>query len=79
MILLAKNEESRRDTELQRRVESYLVRQQFRALRDVTVEASSGTVVLRGEVQSFYEKQLCLNCSKRVAGVIELVDEILVK
>ena len=67
------------DFDLQRRVTSYLHSKQMRSLRDVAVNADNGTVVLRGEVGSFYEKQLCLNCTRRVAGVVELVDEILVR
>ena len=71
--------ESQLDYDLERRVTNYLHSKQMRSLRDVTVDADNGTVVLRGEVGSFYEKQLCLNCTRRVAGVVELVDEILVR
>ena len=67
------------DYDLKRRVMNYLHSKQMRTLRDVTVDADQGTVVLRGRVDSFYEKQLCLNCTRRVAGVVELVDEILVR
>jgi hypothetical protein len=27
-------------------------------------------------VDSFYHKQLCLNCCQRVAGVVRLIDQI---
>ena len=64
------------DLDLARRVENYLHSKQMRSLRGVDVEANRGRVVLRGDVGSFYEKQLCLNCTRRVAGVIDLVDEI---
>ena len=64
------------DLELARRVENYLHSKQMRSLRSVAVEADQGRVLLRGDVGSFYEKQLCLSCTKRVAGVIDLVDEI---
>jgi osmotically-inducible protein OsmY len=46
------------------------------ALRNVLVEASDGVVTLRGQVRSFYEKQLCHNCCRRVAGVRQLVDDV---
>jgi osmotically-inducible protein OsmY len=64
------------DLDLARRVTTYLLSKQQRSLRSVEVQAHGGTVVLRGEVGSFYEKQLCLNCTRRVAGVASLVDEI---
>ena len=70
--IVAKHE----DLDLARRVENYLHSKQMRSLRGVAVEADQGRVVLRGDVGSFYEKQLCLNCTRRVAGVLDLVDEI---
>lgn len=69
---------SENNLDLARRVENFLHSKQVRSLRGVSVYADRGTVVLRGRVGSFYEKQLCLSCTRRVAGVLELVDEILV-
>ncbi len=71
--------ESEQDLDLARRVENFLHSKQMRSLRQVDVAAERGTVVLRGDVASFYEKQLCLSCTRRVAGVINLVDEIQVR
>ena len=79
MIAIEKSFASETDFDLERRVTNYLHSKQMRTLRDVSVDADNGTVVLRGEVDSFYEKQLCLNCTRRVAGVVELIDEILVR
>lgn len=79
MIATEKSLGSELDFDLERRVTNYLHSKQMRSLRDVEVDADNGTVVLRGEVGSFYEKQLCLNCTRRVAGVVELIDEILVR
>jgi osmotically-inducible protein OsmY len=45
-------------------------------LRNLQVEARNGTVVLRGQVGSFYEKQLGHQCCRRVAGVQKLIDSI---
>ena len=39
----------------------------------------SSSQLERGVVCSFYERQLALQCSRRVAGVRKLVDEIIVK
>mgnify|MGYP003352492822 CR=1 FL=1 len=41
-----------------------------------TVDAYDGTVTLYGRVHSFYQRQICLQCCQRVAGVIRLVDRI---
>lgn len=64
------------DRDLERRVTNYLVGRQVPTLRQIRVQADRGTVRLRGQVHSFYHKQLCLNCTRRVAGVLELVDEL---
>jgi osmotically-inducible protein OsmY len=64
------------DRDLERRVANYLADRQVSALREIDIRADRGTVTLRGEVRSFYHKQLCLNCCRRVAGVLQLVDEV---
>ena len=64
------------DRDLERRVVNYLAGRHMPALRHLNVEASGGTVVLRGRVHSFYEKQLCHHCSNRVAGVRQVIDAI---
>ncbi len=64
------------DTDLQRRIVNYLFQRNVRSIRDVAVDVQNGLVVLQGRVNSFYEKQLCLNCCQRVAGVNKLVDNI---
>ena len=67
---------AQQNLELAQRVENYLHSKQVRSLRNVAVEADHGRVVLSGSVGSFYEKQLCLSCTRRVAGVVDLVDKI---
>jgi osmotically-inducible protein OsmY len=64
------------DHDLRRRVVNYLVGRQVPSLRRIDVRATGGTVTLRGVVRSFYHKQLCLHCCRRVAGVRQLVDEV---
>ena len=64
------------DNDLARRVLSFLAQRQMPALRRILVEVQNGTVVLKGRVQSFYERQLCLSCCQRVAGVVRLIDQI---
>ena len=64
------------DRELERRVMNYLSRQHFPALRSVEVEARQGVVTIRGRVSSFHERQLCIHCCQRVAGVVQLNDHV---
>lgn len=64
------------DQELERRVANFLAQRHVATLRNIQVAAKDGIVTLRGLVQSFYERQLCLSCCQRVAGVVRLVDEI---
>jgi osmotically-inducible protein OsmY len=65
----------RLDRELERRVANFLA-QHFPRLRTVEVEASQGVVTINGLVNSFYERQLCINCCQRVAGVTSLIDKV---
>ncbi|MFO0868970.1 MAG: BON domain-containing protein [Pirellulales bacterium] len=66
----------RADGELQRQVLDFLFQRQMPALRSIQVAVCNGIVTLRGRVRSFYERQLCLSCCQRVAGVRQLVDQI---
>jgi osmotically-inducible protein OsmY len=66
------------DRDLERRVVSFLHERHVPGLRHLHVEANSGTVILRGRVNSFYEKQLCQHAIRRVAGVVNVVDEVTV-
>jgi osmotically-inducible protein OsmY len=64
------------DDDLRRRVSQYLFERHRPGLRQLSVEADAGTVTLRGKVGSFYEKQLCQNICRRVAGVRQVVDQV---
>jgi osmotically-inducible protein OsmY len=64
------------DRDLEQRVVGYLARRHVPSLRQLAIEARNGIVTVRGQVRSFYEKQLSSHCCRRVAGVVELVDEI---
>jgi osmotically-inducible protein OsmY len=63
------------DRELERRVTNFLG-QHFPRLRTVEVEACQGVVTIVGRVNSFYERQLCISCCQRVAGVTGVNDEV---
>jgi osmotically-inducible protein OsmY len=64
------------DRELEKRVVSFLAGRHVPGLRHVQVRARDGVVTLSGQVKSFYEKQLCGDCCRRVAGVVTFVDEV---
>ena len=64
------------DLDLERRIVSFLTRRQMPSLRHLEVRARDGVVTLRGTVYTFYEKQLCNQCGRRVAGVLELVNAV---
>ena len=65
--------------ELEQRVQLFLASSNLPALRHLAVEIDGDTVILRGQVQTFYEKQLAVEFSRRVAGVIRVVDLVEVR
>ncbi len=64
------------DHELERRVASFLASRHMASLRKLEIEARQGVVTLRGQVQTFYEKQVSHLCCRRVAGVHRLIDNV---
>jgi hypothetical protein len=65
-----------RDSDLRRRIVNFLYQRHIPSLRSIQVDVDQGVVTMKGKVDSFYHKQLCLNCCQRVAGVVRLVDQI---
>ena len=63
------------DRDLELRVALFLAGRHVPALRRLSVEARQGTVVLRGQVRSYHEKQIS-QAARRVAGVRRLIDDI---
>lgn len=66
------------DLDLEKRVRCFLSTRHQPALRKLEVQAESGTVTLKGRVQTYYEKQLGQHCCRRVAGVVRLIDHVVV-
>ncbi len=66
------------DRDLLRRVRTFLSTSHRPGLRALEVEAHGGVVRLRGNVRTFYEKQLSAQLTRRVAGVVRLIDEVIV-
>jgi osmotically-inducible protein OsmY len=68
-----------RDDELAQRIRLFLAGSNRFGLRNLSVEASTETVVVRGRVWTLYEKQVAMQFIRRVAGVFRVVDEITVR
>ena len=64
------------DQDVLGRVESYLGSKDFLSFRHLDVQVSQGVVTLSGVVQNVHERQVALNSCMRVAGVLELVDQV---
>jgi osmotically-inducible protein OsmY len=64
------------DNELRRRVRLYLSHAGHRPVDALAVEAKDGIVTLKGEVPSFYARQLAIACARRVAGVRRVIDQV---
>jgi len=76
MVTQAPRSTSTHDLDLQRRVVNFLFSRKVPALRRIAVEADNGVVTLRGQVPSFYQRQLCINCCSHVAGVNRVIDQV---
>lgn len=46
------------------------------ALRRIRADQQGDAIVLKGQVHTFYEKQVATECARRVAGVIRVVNLI---
>lgn len=69
---------ARYDQDLRQRVSAFLAGQHRPSLRHLNVDASEGVVTLRGNVPTFYERELSVRLARRVAGVVQLDDQIIV-
>ncbi len=71
--------ESVNDHELERRVFGFLRDLDHSAARHVTVEVADGVLTLRGRVMTFYARQVFVQCSRRIPGVVAVIDELRVE
>ena len=67
------------DEDLARRVRLFLGTRNLAALRRFRIQARNGEVTIEGAVRSYYERQLAIAGAKRVAGVRQVIDMILVE
>ena len=64
--------------DLIRRVRNFLSQQGVNSAHHLNIEVNDGTVTLHGRVSSFYERQLCISCCQRIAGVARFIDNLTV-
>ena len=64
------------EKQLEKKIENYLFQLSPQLNRTIKVECIGNTVMLSGRVNSYYQRQLCLNTCQRVAGVVKIIDEI---
>jgi len=64
------------DSELERRIRSFLKGLNLPALGDLEVGVRHGAAVITGHVCTFYQKQLATSCCQRVAGVLSVRNEV---
>ena len=67
------------DDDVRQRVSRFLNSRHFPAFRNLDIEVEHGAVTLSGNVQSYYEKQIAMTSCQHVAGVLSLIDEIVVE
>jgi len=70
--------EEHQDLDLKNRVGRYLDSQHFPSFRRLSIEAERGCVTVIGTVCSFYERQVAISSCQQVAGVLKLIDQIVV-
>lgn len=70
--------DSQADFDLCQRVKLYLAHTGHAPIRSFQIQAEAGVVTIRGTAPTYYIRQLALACTRRVAGVQRLVDEIVV-
>ena len=69
----------KRDEDLKTRLVNFLHSRHVPGRELVHLHVQSGTVVVRGPLRSAHAKWLCIECCRHVAGVIKLIDEIVVE
>jgi osmotically-inducible protein OsmY len=64
------------DHDLESRLQSELSNNQRPAFKRLQVNVAQGIVTLRGCVRSYYERQLAVQCCRRVPGVLQMIDAL---
>jgi len=64
------------DHDLECRVKRFLEGLNLPALCNLNVEVQNGAAVITGRVSTFCQKQLATSCCQRVAGVLNVINEV---
>ncbi len=62
------------DHDLHGRLATELAQRHLPGLRRLAIEVHQGMVTVRGQVRSFYEKQMCQDTCRRIAGAGQFID-----
>ncbi|HRX77538.1 MAG TPA: BON domain-containing protein [Pirellulaceae bacterium] len=75
---LQERRQIKQDDDLKTRLVNFLHSRRVPGREFVRLNVHSGTVIVRGLLQSTHAKWLCIECCRHVAGVIKLVDELVI-
>jgi osmotically-inducible protein OsmY len=64
------------DQDLERRVALFVQQKQLTAGARLQIEAHRGVVTLTGTVGTFHQRQLLYSFARRVAGVVQVEDQL---
>jgi osmotically-inducible protein OsmY len=78
MSKLLNHLDKRASADLKRRITSFLAQRGVNSVHRLNIEVNGGIVTLHGMVYSFYERQLCISCCQRIAGVVRFIDNLTV-
>ena len=67
------------DIDLENRIANFLHQRKVPAGEYLQADAHLGTVVVSGQLPTRHAKWLCMECCRHVAGVIKLVDNVVVQ
>jgi len=76
MIAFTTKSTSPSDQDLQHRVALFVQQRQLTFGANVTVSARRGVVILKGTVPTFHQRQLLIAFARKVAGVVQVQDEL---
>lgn len=76
MISFPDNVGTTSDQDLRSRLLSTLLARQVPGLLTIRIDVQHGTVLVHGSLPSAQAKWLCLECTRHVAGVMDLKDEL---
>ena len=67
------------DNELEQRLANFLYQRGVPGADCVRLDVYGGVVAVSGELPTRYAKWLCIECCRRVAGVIKIIDQMKVE